>query len=105
MAPAPTDPIPPRRTAAAEDAGTVRRIADGDDRALGALYDRWGRTVYAMVSALLGDRGEAEDTVEATFWQAWQTAGSYEPAQGTVRSWLLTIARNRALDRMRARAQ
>jgi RNA polymerase sigma-70 factor (ECF subfamily) len=87
----------------AEDAALIRRIVDADETALGALYDRWVRSLYSLVLHLLRDPDEAEDVVEETFWQAWRKAGSYEPSKGAVSTWLLTIGRRKALDRLRAR--
>lgn len=87
----------------AEDAALIRRMIDADETALGALYDRWVRSLYSLVLHLLGDRDEAEDVVEETFWQAWRKADSYEPSKGAVSTWLLTIGRRKALDRLRSR--
>jgi len=78
-------------------------MAEGDESALGLLYDQWIQPVYSLVVQLLRDADEAEDVVEETFWQAWQRAASYDVSRGTVRTWLLTIARSRALDRLRVR--
>ena len=87
----------------AEDAALIRRMVEADETALGALYDRWVGSLYSLVLHLLQDRDEAEDVVEETFWQAWRKADSYEPAKGAVSTWLLTIGRRKALDRIRAR--
>src|SRR5215211_472734 len=87
----------------AEDVALMRRIVEADETALGALYDRWVRSLYSLVLHLLRDPDEAEDVVEETFWQAWRKAGSYEPSKGAVSTWLLTIGRRKALDRLRAR--
>lgn len=81
----------------------VRRMAGGDERALGELYGRWARSVHAAVLRIVGDPENAEEIVEATFWQAWQQAARYEPARGAVSTWLITIGRSRALDLLRAR--
>jgi RNA polymerase sigma-70 factor (ECF subfamily) len=89
----------------AEDVALIRRMCDADETALGALYDRWSRSLYSLVFHLLMDADEAEDVVEETFWQAWRKASSYEPARGAVSTWLLTIGRRRALDRLRARSR
>jgi RNA polymerase sigma-70 factor (ECF subfamily) len=89
----------------AEDVALIRRMCDADETALGALYDRWVRSLYSLVFHLLKDADEAEDVVEETFWQAWRKASSYEPSRGAVSTWLLTIGRRRALDRLRARGR
>ena len=78
-------------------------MVDADETALGALYDHWGRPVYSLVLYLIGDPDEAEDVVEETFWQAWRQAPAYEPSKGAVSTWLLTIGRRKALDRLRAK--
>ena len=83
----------------------IRRMCDADETALGALYDRWMRSLYSLVFHLLKDADEAEDVVEETFWQAWRKASSYEPSRGAVSTWLLTIGRRRALDRLRAKGR
>jgi RNA polymerase sigma-70 factor (ECF subfamily) len=87
----------------ADDVALVRRMVDMDETALGALYDQWYGALYSLVLHLLQDPDEAEDVVEETFWQAWRKASSYEPSKGAVSTWLLTIGRRRALDRLRAR--
>jgi RNA polymerase sigma-70 factor (ECF subfamily) len=89
----------------AEDVALIRRMCDADETALGALYDRWMRPLYSLVFHLLKDADEAEDVVEETFWQAWRKASSYEPSRGAVSTWLLTIGRRRALDRLRAKSR
>jgi RNA polymerase sigma-70 factor (ECF subfamily) len=89
----------------AEDVALIRRMCDADETALGALYDRWARSLYSLVFHLLRDADEAEDVVEETFWQAWRKASSYEPSRGAVSTWLLTIGRRRALDRLRAKSR
>jgi len=84
------------------DAALVRRMAAGDDRALGALYDKWQAVVHGVVARMLRQPDDIEDVVEETFWQAWRQASRFDPARGAVQTWLLTIARSRALDRVRA---
>lgn len=89
----------------AEDVALIRRMCDADETALGALYDRWVRSLYSLVFHLLKDADEAEDVVEETFWKAWRKASLYEPSRGAVSTWLLTIGRRRALDRLRAKSR
>jgi RNA polymerase sigma-70 factor, ECF subfamily len=96
-------PTRPPTIAPGDDASLVRRIADGDESALATLYDRWAQPIYSVVAHLLRDADGAEDVVEETFWQVWQRASSYDASRGSVRTWILTIARSRALDRLRSR--
>ncbi len=78
------------------------RIAEGDVAALGTLFDQMARPVYSLVMQLLRNHDEAEDIVEATFWQAWQESAHL--ADGVdVRDWLLATGRRRALDHLRSR--
>lgn len=90
------------RAVESEDVALVRRMAAGDEQALGALYDRWHPVVHGVVSRLLRQADDVEDVVEETFWQAWRQASRFDLARGAVQTWLLTIARSRALDRVRA---
>ncbi len=100
---APTGAVPEQeRAVESEDEALVRRMAAGDDAALGALYDRWYPIVHGVVSRLLRQPDDVEDVVEETFWQAWRQASRFDRSRGAVQTWLLTIARSRALDRVRA---
>jgi RNA polymerase sigma-70 factor (ECF subfamily) len=92
----------PGRVVESEDEALVRRMADGDDQALGVLYDRWHSVVHGVVGRMLRHAEDVEDVVEETFWQAWRQASRFDRSRGAVQTWLLTIARSRALDRVRA---
>ena len=91
------------RPSSGDDDALLQRIAAGDEQALGALYDRWSPLVFSLCVHVLGDDDEAEEAVEETFWQAWRQAARYDITRGAVSTWLTTIARSRALDRLRAR--
>ena len=90
------------RAVESEDEALVRRMAEGDDQALGVLYDRWHPVVHGVVCRMLRHAEDVEDVVEETFWQAWRQASRFDRTRGAVQTWLLTIARSRALDRVRA---
>lgn len=87
----------------ADDLALLERMRASDEGALATLYDRWSDRVNSLAVHLLRDARDAEDIVEETFWQAWRSAARYDAERGTVGSWLLTICRSRALDRIRAR--
>lgn len=84
------------------DAELVARVADGDEAALGDLYDRHGDAVFRVAYRWLGDRGLAEEVMQEAFLALWNRAELFDPARGSAIAWLSTIARNRALDRLRA---
>lgn len=84
------------------DLELVRRMQAGDEQALGAFYDRWFPVVSGVVGRILRSDGDVEDVIEETFWQAWRQADRFVAVRGSVQTWLLTIARSRALDRLRA---
>ena len=85
-----------------DDALLLRRMAGGDEQALGVFYDRWQPLVHGVVLRILRQRDDVADVVEEAFWQAWRQADRFEMGRGTVQTWLLTIARSRALDKVRA---
>lgn len=100
------NPPPPANAYASdsdEDRDLVARMRAGDTKALARFYERWSRPVYALVLQVVRDPDDADDVVEDTFYQAWRQASRYEPARGAVSTWIVTIARSRALDRLRSR--
>jgi RNA polymerase sigma-70 factor (ECF subfamily) len=87
------------------DRDLVTAAAGGDERAIGALYDRYGDVLFAVAYRIAGQRADAEEVVIEAFAQAWREAPRFEPARGSVAGWLTMIARSRALDLVRARAR
>ena len=88
-----------------DDAGVVLEMASGSEAALETLYDRHATAIFAAVYRLTSDRGTAEEVVQETFLTLWNRAETFDPATGSLASWLHAIARNRAIDRLRAIAR
>jgi RNA polymerase sigma-70 factor (ECF subfamily) len=82
----------------------LERIVDGDQNALGLLYDCLLHQVYGLCLRMTRQPALAEEVVQDTFWQVWRQAPRFEPERGSVKAWVLTIARSRALDTLRATA-
>ena len=87
------------------DADLVLRIAQGDDRALGLLYDRFGGVLYAVAFRVVGQQADAEEVVMEAFAQAWREATRFDQARGSVAAWLTMMTRSRALDLVRSQSR
>ena len=83
-------------------AALIRRMAEGDRDAFKAFYDRYARQIYPFVLRIVREPADAADVLQEVFWEAWQSAASYDPGRGTPEAWLFTRARTRAIDRVRA---
>jgi RNA polymerase sigma-70 factor (ECF subfamily) len=81
-----------------EDERLMLRIAGGEPDALGELYDRYGRVVFGTLYRMLGSPEVAEEITQNAFHSVWQRAQSYRAERGSVRTWLLAISRNAAVD-------
>lgn len=81
----------------------IHATARGDESAFAALYDRNSAILFGLLMRILRDRAEAEDTLQEVFLQVWQKASSFDETRGTAFTWLVTLARSRAIDRLRAR--
>jgi RNA polymerase sigma-70 factor (ECF subfamily) len=81
--------------------GWIAAIAQGDERALGALYDATLGRVYGLALRITRNEQAAEEVAEDVYWQVWRQALRFDPVRGNAMSWLLTIARSRALDCLR----
>ena len=78
------------------------RCAAGDQTGLADLYRGSNQLVYSLAVRMLGGVADAEEVTLDVFTQVWKTAGAYDPSRGSVTAWLVTLARSRALDRLRA---
>ncbi len=84
------------------DAELIRAIARGDERAFARLYDLHSPILLGLLIRILKDRAEAEDTLQEVFLQIWQRASNFDEARGRPFTWFVTIARSRAIDRLRS---
>src|SRR5262245_7434261 len=82
----------------------LERLAAGRREALAEFFDRYAGLVNGLALRILRDAAEAEDVVQEVFVQVWRQAERFDAARGTPEAWLCTIARSRALDRLRRRA-
>ncbi len=87
---------------ATDDGELASRIAGGDEAAFAEAYDRHADIVYGSVMRLLHDREAAEEVVQDVYLAVWRHAGQFRPAAGSLLGWVLGIARNKAVDRVRA---
>ncbi len=85
------------------DVDLLQRIATRDEAALAELYDRHSRLAYSVIIRILGSPSDAEEILQETFVRVWSRADTYDALLGSPATWLTRIARNRAIDRLRAR--
>lgn len=81
----------------------MSRIAAGDRAALRQLYEVTSPKLFAVCLRILSDRDESEDVLQEVYLTVWRRADRYQPGRASVMTWISTIARNRAIDRLRAR--
>jgi RNA polymerase sigma-70 factor (ECF subfamily) len=84
------------------DIDILRSIARGDEQALSALYDRYRLILFGLILRILHSRPEAEDVLQEVFLQVWRKASDFDEARGRPFTWLVTLARSRAIDRLRS---
>jgi RNA polymerase sigma-70 factor (ECF subfamily) len=87
-----------RPVADLDDAELFRLIAGGSEVAFEALWRRYGAAVLRLCTAILSDPEAAEDATQETFARAWRSAATVDPRRGEPVSWLMTVARNSALN-------
>lgn len=83
------------------DEDLMQLVADGEARALEVIFDRHGGPAFSLAYRMCGRRAMAEDVVQEAFVSVWRGGGRYDPGRGSVRSWLLGVVRNRAIDAFR----
>lgn len=85
------------------DEELMPRIGEKDPDAFEVFYDRHGGVAYSLAYRIVGERGAAEDVVQEAFISIWRSGARYDRARGSVRSWMLGIVRNRAIDFLRSK--
>jgi RNA polymerase sigma-70 factor (ECF subfamily) len=78
-------------------------IGEKDADAFEVFYDRHGGVAYSLAYRIVGERGAAEDVTQEAFISIWRSGARYDAARGSVRTWMLGIVRNRAIDALRSR--
>ena len=81
----------------------IRRVAGGEQSAVTAVYDATNRLVFGLILRVVGDRATAEEVLLDVYTQVWRQAATYDTSRGVPLAWIMTIARSRAIDRLRAR--
>ena len=97
--------IPTANHEVSPDGMLVRRLLQKDVSAFEQLYDRHLHIVYGLLLRILQQAGTAEEVAQDVFLQLWRNAGQYDEPRGPFIPWLLTLARNRALDTLRLKSE
>lgn len=101
--PNPNPPAPRSSNDAAEDSRLLSAIQSGNQEAMASFFDRYSGLVYSVAMRVLNDSGDAEDVMQEIFIQIWQDPGKFVAGRGSLGGWLVVVARNRAIDRLRRR--
>lgn len=84
-----------------EDRALLTRVAQGDQAALAALYDRYGASTFGLALKICNSRALAEDVVQEAFLSIWQRAGRFDPERGSASAYLFAAVHNKAVDAVR----
>lgn len=87
---------------AEEDRELAVRLQRRDPQALAELYDRYGRVAFSLIVRIVRDQGMAEDLTQETFLRVWNRMAGFDAQRGALGAWVLTVARNRAIDYLRS---
>jgi RNA polymerase sigma-70 factor (ECF subfamily) len=85
-----------------DDADLARRLKSREPHAMSDLYDRYGRIAFSLIYRIVRNTAAAEDLVQETFLRVWNRAQSFDQQRGSLGPWILTVARNRAIDYLRS---
>lgn len=87
-----------------DDIELLKAVARKDESALAAVYDRYRAVLFGLIMRVLNNREEAEDVLQEVFIQVWRRAADFDETRGRPFTWLVTLARSRAIDRIRSLA-
>lgn len=87
---------------AQDDRELAERLQRRDQQAMADLYDRYGRIAFALIYRIVRDTGIAEDLTQETFIRVWNRVAAFDREKGALGAWVLTVARNRAIDYVRS---
>ena len=96
-----SEPVSSETELRASDAALMERIVERDEAALEELYDRYAGLLSSVLNRILRDTQAAEEILQDIFYQLWRTAAQFDPSRGSLPGWLMVIARNRAISRLR----
>jgi len=88
-----------------DDVTLLQAVARRDEAAFATLYDRMARPIFSMILRIVRGRAEAEEILQEAFWQIWESAPSFQAELGSPFCWIVTIARRKAIDRLRANSR
>jgi len=91
-----------KKKGAAEEVSLVKEISAGNQGALGELYDLYSGLLFNTIYKIVKRREDAEEVLQSIFLQVWEKAGTFDFSKGTVFSWLISISRNKAIDKIRS---
>lgn len=86
------------------DEDLMERVREGEAKAFEIVFDRHGGAAFSLAYRMCGSRSRAEDVVQEAFLSLWRSGARYDRARGSVRSWILTVVHNRAIDAFRREA-
>jgi RNA polymerase sigma-70 factor, ECF subfamily len=92
----------PAATSGTDLAGLLAKVARGDEAAFAGVYDRFAALVYGIVRRVLRDPAQSEEVTQEVLLEVWRSASRFDPGEGSARSWLMTLAHRRAIDRVRS---
>jgi RNA polymerase sigma-70 factor (ECF subfamily) len=86
-----------------DDAQLLRRVAEGDRTAFASFYDRFSTPLYSLALKMLANEAEAQDLLQEVFLSVWNKAPGFHPERGSAFSWVVSLLRHRAIDRLRSK--